>query len=166
MNKILWVGLALIITSCKQEKTNELDGMHREIVKVYIEKALDKQFLAIEGILKPNCQEYGASIYSEAKLTSKGVISNWVGLHTKLDSLNFERVGILNISFDEGDLKGDWVVDYGYMTGVFRNEKKILVRYHNMYQFDDYKISKIYNYTNLHDIFRQAGFTIIAPKSK
>lgn len=161
MKQIILIAIACIgLSSC----TSSADKKEKEnlaVARKYMEAVENKNLTTMDSLLAENYMGYGPSITDS--INKEGAILNWKYLvENEYESFKYTRHKELAATVTEGDAKGDWVLNWAYLTIKFKNGGgPVNVWVNVVYRIEDGKIVHSRTFYNEADVMRQLGYSLV-----
>jgi hypothetical protein len=168
-NLFLFFCVILLFASCKpvtpppDTAKKEKDSVNVALVKSMFKAVEDENIEAMKGfysdsvgILGPNFNEWTG--FEE-------MVKGMTGFFEEADSIKCDIFAILAETVKEGDLAGDWVLQWSNLSWYeVKAQKKITIMYHSTEKIQDGKIIVEGNYWNEWDMYKQLGAELKWPE--
>lgn len=131
---------------------------HIQLVKRFTDAIINKDFEEMEQLLHENYTGYGP--YIEARKNKTQEIAEWRRVWGQsVANAQYNRSQILTVAIEEGEMAGNWVLDYAIVsaTYIIRPNKEVTFMYHAAHKIVDNQIAETYNYFNADDVQQQLG---------
>lgn len=171
MKKLFPLIIALasvVIISCNQApgKSNAMADQSKAFVDKYIQAVCTGDLSAMGDALADNFKGYGpgSKDSSDRAKTLSVWKTNWDSVFT---SIKYDRITAQFVSIPDGRAKGDWVLEWGDISGTYKNGMPpVKFAFHGVYKVVNNKIEVSVGYYNVADILAQQGFTFVPPAKK
>ena len=139
----------------KKEKTN------LAIARKYMNAVETKNLSVIDSLLADNYMGYGPSIGDS--INKEGAILNTKFLMDNLyESFEYTRHKEIAVTVKEGEVKGDWVLNWAYLTLKFKDGRGPVYLWVNIvYRIENGKIVHSRTFYNEADVMRQLGYSML-----
>jgi hypothetical protein len=119
-----------------------------------------KNVMTMDSLLADNYMGYGPSIGDS--INKEGAILNFKYLVENLyESFEYTRHTELAVTVDEGETKGDWVLNWAYLTIKFKDGRGTVNVWVNIvYRIENGKIMHSRTFYNEADVLRQLGYSM------
>jgi len=157
---IILVIAGICLAACtspaeKKEKEN------LAIAEKYMNAVEAKNVMAMDSLLADNYWGYGPSIGDS--INKEGAILNFKYLVENLyESFEYTRHQELAVTVKEGAAKGDWVLNWAYLTIKFKDGSgPVNVWVNVVYRIENGKIVHSRTFYNEADVLRQLGYSMV-----
>ncbi len=157
---IILVIAGICLAACtspaeKKEKEN------LAIAEKYMNAVEAKNVMAMDSLLADNYWGYGPSIGDS--INKEGAILNFKYLVENLyESFEYTRHQELAVTVKEGAAKGDWVLNWAYLTIKFKDGSgPVNVWVNIVYRIENGKIVHSRTFYNEADVMRQLGYSMV-----
>jgi len=139
----------------KKEKAN------LAIARKYMNAVETKNLSVIDSLLADNYMGYGPSIGDS--INKEGAILNTKFLMDNLyESFEYTRHKEIAVTVKEGEVKGDWVLNWAYLTLKFKDGRGPVYLWVNIvYRIENGKIVRSRTFYNEADVMRQLGYSML-----
>jgi len=139
----------------KKEKAN------LAIARKYMNAVETKNLSVIDSLLADNYMGYGPSIGDS--INKEGAILNTKFLMDNLyESFEYTRHKEIAVTVKEGEAKGDWVLNWAYLTLKFKDGRGPVYLWVNIvYRIENGKIVNSRTFYNEADVMRQLGYSML-----
>jgi ketosteroid isomerase-like protein len=158
---IATISIGLIsCTSSALKKENENLALARK----YMNAVETKNAAAMDSLLADNYIGYGPSVGDS--INKKDAIDNWkYNAENLYESIEYTRHKNLAVTVKDGDAKGDWVLNWAYLTLKYKDGRgPVHVWVNVVYRIENGKIVLSRTFYNEADALRQLGYSIEPPK--
>ena len=170
-NLLLFFCVVFFLVCCKpvtpppDTAKKEKDSENVALVKDMFKAMENEDIEAVKGF------------YSDSVGITGPVFGEWIGMEQMVkdltsffeeaDSIKCNIFAILPWTIEEGDLAGDWVLQWADFSWYeVKAQKKIMIMYHSAERIQDGKIIVEGNYWNQWDTFKQLGAELKWPEKK
>jgi len=131
-----------------------------------MEAVQNKDVATMDSLLADNYIGYGPSVGDSINKT--GALENFkVNAEYLYESFEYTRHKELAVSVPEGETKGDWILNWAYLTIKFKDGRGPVNLWVNaVYRVEDGKIVHSRTFYNEADALRQLGYTMAKPTEK
>jgi len=157
--------IGIVLAGC----TSSAEKKEREnlaIAQKYMKAVETKNISVIDSLLADNYMGYGPSIGDSinkegAILNTKYLMENWY------ESFEYTRHQEVAVTLKEGVAKGDWVLNWAYLTLKFKDGRgPVHVWVNIVYMIENGKIVYSRTFYNEADVLRQLGYTMEPPQAE
>jgi uncharacterized lipoprotein NlpE involved in copper resistance len=163
MKKLIIPAIIVIFLTGCSSQAEKKESENLKIARKYMQAVESKNLTVIDSLLADNYKGYGPSVGDS--LTRKEAIANAKYLMDNLyESFQYTNHTEIAVTVKEGKAKGDWVLNWAYLTIKFRDGRGPVHVWVNIaYLIDKGKIVFSRTFYNEADVLRQLGYTIEAP---
>ncbi len=157
---LLFITIILLI-GCKPppppEETKDVKSTENiTLVKDFYKAFENENIEAMKGFLSDSVVSYGPSFDLTENLEE--FVKSWTQTFIDIDSMKIDIFQILAETLSEGELAGDWVLQWANVSFyVPSSEKKVKLMVHTAQMIEDGKISILANYWDQWDMYKQMG---------
>jgi hypothetical protein len=162
---LMFATICLTLFACtssadKKEKANLL------IAEKYMQAVETKNVSLMDSLLADNYIGYGPSVNDS--VNKEQAIENWKDNSENLyESLKYTRHKELAVTINEGEVIGDWVLNWAYLTIKYKVGKDPVNLWVNVvYRIENGKIVQSRTFYNEADVLRQLHFMITPPQAE
>ena len=159
------IAISISLFSCTSEAGNT-ESANMEIAKKFMEAVETKNVASMDSLLAANYIGYGPSVGDSASKEEalKAFKFNSENLY---ESFEYTRHKELAMTVNEGEAKGDWVLNWAYLTIKYKDGRGPINLWVNaVYRIEDGKIVQSRTFYNEADALKQLGYTMTAPAVK
>jgi len=169
---ILFTSVVFLLAGCKQtqapaseqakdEKAKENIALIRDLFKTFEDENLE----GMKGFYSDSVVAYGPSVNIQEGFEE--MVQGMAEFFEEVDSLKFDFIHIMAETTEEGDIAGDWVLQWSNVSWYdIKAERKIMLMYHSAEMIKDGKIIIEANYWNQWDLYKQLGAELTWPDEK
>ena len=155
---VIIIGLA----SCTSQTANNKESANLAIAKKYMEAVESQNVATMDSLLSESYVGYGPSV-GDSTNKLQAIESFKDNAENLYESFDYTRHKELAVSVDTGELKGDWVLNWAYLTIKYKDGRGPINLWINaVYRIEDGKIVHSRTFYNEADAFRQLGYTMAA----
>ena len=162
---ILVATISISLFACtssadKKEKAN------LAIAEKYMQAVETKNVALMDSLLAENYIGYGPSVGDS--VNKEEAIMNWKDNTENLyESFEYTRHKEIAVTVKEGEVKGDWVLNWAYLTLKFKDGRgPVHVWVNIVYMIENGKIVYSRTFYNEADVLRQLGYTMEPPQAE
>ena len=163
MKNVLLIAVFCIgAYSCSNpSKSKEIENL--AIAKKYMNAVETKNVTVMDSLLASNYIGYGPSVGDSAN--KEQALQSWkFNAENLYESFEYTRHKELAVSVDTGEVKGDWVLNWAYLTIKYKDGRGPINLWVNaVYRIEDGKIVHSRTFYNEADALNQLGFTMAPP---
>ena len=170
-NLFLFFCVIFFFASCKpvtpppDTAKKEKDSVNIALVKDMFKAMENENLEAVKGFYSDSVGITGP-IFGEW-IGKEQMVKDMVNMFETSDSIKVDIFAILAETVKEGDLAGDWVLQWSDVSWYdLKAQKKIIMMYHSTEKIQDGKIIVEGNYWNQWDMFKQLGAELKWPDKK
>ncbi|MGZ3940612.1 MAG: nuclear transport factor 2 family protein [Flavisolibacter sp.] len=154
---ILVAAISMAIISCKSSDDNKQKA-HMAIAAKYMEAVETGNTNAMDSLLSDDYMGYGPSVNDSTNKTD--AINNWkYNVNNVYESIKYTRHKELAVTVNEGEQKGDWVLNWALLTIKYKDGRGPVNVYVNaVYRVENGKIVQSRTFYNEADVLRQLGY--------
>ena len=159
---IVFFSIMVALLSCTAD-AHDKEKEHLSIAKKFMEAVESKDVKVMDSLLAENYIGRGPSVTDSVnkKEAMASFESNAKNLY---ESFEYTRHKELAVSVTEGEAKGDWVLNWAYLTIKYKDGRGPVNLWVNaVYRIEDGKIVDSRTFYNEADALRQLGYTIEPP---
>jgi len=125
-----------------------------------------KNISVIDSLLAENYMGYGPSVGDS--INKEGAVSNTKFLMENFyESFEYTRHKEVAVTVKEGEVRGDWVLNWAYLTIKFKDGRgPVHVWVNIVYRIENGKIVHSRTFYNEADVLRQLGYTMEPPQTE
>ncbi len=159
------MALSIILLSCNSRE-RDMEKENLAIAKKYMDAVEHKDVATMDSLLADNYMGYGPSVRDS--IDKKGALENFkVNAEYLYESFEYTRYKALAVSVPDGETKGDWILNWAYLTIKFKDGRGPVNLWVNaVYRVEDGKIIHSRTFYNEADALRQLGYTMARPTDK
>lgn len=158
--------MCMTLAGCQQQGQNisNADRQYIEIGQRYTD-ALSKQDTdAMAELFSEDYHEIGP--YKDSVYTKKEALQRWSNAFAGTDTIIYDRIYTLHEEISEGDLKGNWVMEWGSVKEKLHAfPDTVHMDIHAAILVEDNKIKSVHHFYNAAEFHTQLGFNIQPPGS-
>ncbi|RYG29106.1 MAG: hypothetical protein EOO01_38725 [Chitinophagaceae bacterium] len=156
------IVICISLFSCTS-KEKETTAENIKVAREYMRAVETKDAAKIEFLLADNYVGYGPSV--DDSTTKKEALQAWKFNSANLyETYEYTRHKELAINVPEGEAKGDWVLNWAYLTIKYKDGRGPINLWVNVvYRMEFGKIVQSRTFYNEADALRQLGYSIEAP---
>jgi hypothetical protein len=134
------------------------------IAQKYMKAVETKNILVIDSLLADNYMGYGPSINDS--INKEGAVLNTKFLMENFyESFEYTRHKEVAVTVKEGEVAGDWVLNWAYLTIKFKDGRgPVHVWVNIVYRIENGKIVHSRTFYDEADVLRQLGYTMEPPQ--
>jgi ketosteroid isomerase-like protein len=157
--------ISIILVSCNSTGSNR-ESANLAIAKKFMEAVESKNAAAMDSLLAEKYMGYGPS--GGDSVNKQDAIETFkYNAENLYESFEYTRHKELAMTVDTGEAKGDWVLNWAYLTIKFKDGRGPIYLWVNVvYRIEDGKIVHSRTFYNEADALRQLGYSIIPPMSE
>jgi limonene-1,2-epoxide hydrolase len=142
----------------KKEKAN------LAIAQKYMQAVETKNVALMDSLLADNYIGYGPSVSDSTD--KEGALLSWESnIENLYESIKYTNHTELAVTVKEGRAKGDWVLNWAYLTIKYKDGRgPVNLWVNSVYLIENGKIVKSRTFYNEADVLRQLNFTIEPPQ--
>jgi len=155
------------VVGCLEQKETDRRNIQNqiEVVKEFVDAITVQDIETMSSLMADDFVQKGP--YFDSTYTREETIALWKDNFSKAEQIKFDRDHILYEQIPEGELKGNWVMDWGAVTEIFKNMPDTAVfDVHTVYKVENRKISMAHLFYNEADIQKQLGYKFQDPDLK
>ena len=159
--------LTLFLSSQLEVKSQSinLENNKVQVVKDYLQAAFNKDYSRQKTFMHQDIVDYHPTVLSPPAKGKEELINGWKNTMQSMDSIIYIRKGIGIVSFMEGELLGEWVVESGLVKSKFQGvEQWVEFQMTGLYKVESGLIKEVHNFGNTLDIYQQLGYSLEPPK--
>ncbi len=165
MKQLLLLAIISIgLVSCTSQAVKK-ENDNLAIAEKYMNAVETNNPAVMDSLLADNYIGYGPSVGDS--VNKKDAIDNWKYNAANLyESFEYTRHQNLAVTVKDGDARGDWVLNWAYLTLKYKDGRgPVNVWVNVVYKIEDGKIILSRTFYNEADVLRQLGFSIMPPAS-
>jgi hypothetical protein len=156
--------ILIIAGICLAACTSPAEKKEKEnlaVAKKYMNAVETMNVLAMDSLLADNYWGYGPSVGDS--INKEGAILNFKYLVENLyESFEYTRHQELAVTVKEGAAKGDWVLNWAYLTIKFKDGSgPVNIWVNVVYLIENGKIVHSRTFYNEADVLRQLGYSMV-----
>jgi hypothetical protein len=170
-NLFLFSCVILLFASCKpvtpppDTAQKEKDSVNIALVRDMFKAIENENIEAVKGFYSDSVGIVGPKF--NEWIGKEQMVKDMANMFESADSLKFDIFAILAETVEEGDLAGDWVLQWSNISYYdIKVGKKIMLAYHSTEKIQDGKIIVEGNYWDEWDMFKQMGAELKWPEKK
>ena len=158
---ILLIAIAICLVSCTPDKGTK-ESANLAIAKKYMEAVESKNVAIMDSLLSENYTGYGPSV-GDSVNKAAAIATFKENADNLYESFKYSRHKELAVTVDTGEVKGDWVLNWAYLTIKYKDGRGPINLWVNaVYRIEDGKIVHSRTFYNEADAYRQLGYTMAA----
>ncbi|NEU09563.1 nuclear transport factor 2 family protein [Flavihumibacter sp. R14] len=163
MKPLLFVIIICSLYSCNAGGS-KTERENMGIAKKYMEAVETKNVAMMDSLLADDYMGYGPSIGDSTN--KQEALKGWKDNAEHLyKSIEYTRHKELAVTVPDGEAKGDWVLNWAYLTIKYKDGRGPVNLWVNaVYRIEDGKIVHSRTFYNEADALRQLGYSIVPPK--
>ena len=168
---VLLFGVMILLAGCTQappstDETKDIKTTENiTLVKDFFKAIENENIEAMKGFLSDSVVSYGPSFDYTGNLEE--IVNYWTQTFKDIDSLKFDIFEIMSETIPEGNLAGDWILQWADVSFYSpTGEKKVKLMVHTAQMIEDGKISIFAEYWNQWDMYKQMGAELKWPEEK
>ena len=155
------IRLGICLSSCTSNK-GSTESANLAIAKKYMEAVESKNVTAMDSLLSEKYIGYGPSV-SDSVNKQAAIATFKENAANLYESFKYTRHKELAVTVDTGEVKGDWVLNWAYLTIKYKDGRGPINLWVNaVYRIEDGKIVHSRTFYNEADALRQLGYTMAA----
>ena len=158
---VSFIAAFLFLASCTSEGNNK-QRTNLDIAKKYMNAVESKNVAVMDSLLSENYMGYGPSVGDSVNKKDALAIFK-ENADSLYESFQYTRHKELAVTVDTGEVKGDWVLNWAYLTIKYKDGRGPVNLWVNaVYRIEDGKIVHSRTFYNEADVLRQLGYTMAA----
>ena len=162
--KQLFIFIAILsgLMSCSVD-TSDKESKHMAIAKKYMDAVENKNIAIMDSLLSDQYRGYGPSVGDS--VNKKEALDLFKrNVETLYESFQYTRHKNLAVTVPAGETKGDWVLNWAYLTIKYKDGRGPVNLWVNaVYRIEDEKIVHSRTFYNEADVLRQLGYSFQPP---
>ncbi|RMG72960.1 MAG: nuclear transport factor 2 family protein [Bacteroidetes bacterium] len=131
-----------------------------QLVQDWFTAKLSGDFEEMATYMADDFQVFGTD---EQAMNKEAYINLWKGYYAENESQGIQSGGYFAVSFDEGEMAGDWVVYTGQATWTPKGGNQVVSWFCQMVKVENQKIVLSYHFQDNLPIMMQMGFSLQPP---
>ena len=157
------IAIGISLASCNSGKGDK-ESANLAIAKKYMEAVESKNVAVMDSLLSEKYVGYGPSV-GDSVNKQAAIATFKENAENLYESFQYTRHKELAITVDTGEVKGDWVLNWAYLTIKYKDGRGPINLWVNaVYRIEDGKIVHSRTFYNEADALRQLGYTMTAPE--
>jgi ketosteroid isomerase-like protein len=158
---LLLVIISISLASCTSNKGDK-EKANLAIAKKYMDAVESKNVAIMDSLLSEKYIGYGPSV-SDSVNKAAAIATFKENADNLYESFKYTRHKELAVTVDTGEVKGDWVLNWAYLTIKYKDGRGPVNLWVNaVYRIEDGKIVHSRTFYNEADALRQLGYTMAA----
>ena len=159
---IACIAISFTLFSC-DSGAGEKEKENLAIAKKYMDAVEQKDVATMDSLLAENYMGYGPSV--QDSINKQGALENFkINAENLYESFEYSRHKELAVSVPDGETKGDWILNWAYLTIKFKDGRGPVNLWVNaVYKVENGKIVQSRTFYNEADALRQLGYTMERP---
>ena len=159
---IILITIFSSLVSCAVD-TSDKEEKHLAIAKKYMDAVEKKNITMMDSLLADNYMGFGPSVADS--VNKKEALDLFKrNVETLYESFQYTRHKNLAVTVNTGETKGDWVLNWAYLTIKYKDGRGPVNLWVNaVYRIEDGKIVHSRTFYNEADVLRQLGYSFQPP---
>jgi len=155
------ISLSLFACTSSEDKKEEAN---LAIAQKYMQAVETMNVELMDSLLADNYMGYGPSVSDS--INKEEAVSNWkFNAGNLYESMEYTHHTELAVTVKEGRAKGDWVLNWAYLTIKYKDGRGPVHAWVNIvYLIQNGKIAMSRTFYNEADVLRQLNYTIVPPQ--
>ena len=162
MKLISFLAVTITLFACNSS-SHDMEKENLAIAKKYMDAVEQKDVATMDSLLAENYMGFGPSVQDSINKTD--ALENFkINAENLYESFKYTRHKELAVSVPDGETKGDWILNWAYLTIKFKDGRGPVNLWVNaVYKVENGKIVQSRTFYNEADALRQLGYTMERP---
>jgi hypothetical protein len=161
MKQLIYLAaISIGVFSCSSP-TKDKEKEHLAIADKYIAAVETGNTATMDSLLADNYMGYGPSVGDSTNKAD--ATKNWkYNIENLYESIKYTRHTELAVTVPEGETKGDWILNWAYLTIKYKNGRgPVNVWANTVYKIENGKIVQSRTFYNEADVLRQLAYKMV-----